>query len=749
MEGDEGEGPSKRLGLAPGEAVAARTVTALGRGGRSEVRVRVVGYHSLGWLEVTEDWGARVEAVVGGRRSNPEIDRRYNHLNRLVVAAAHNLAPEAPWDGICLATVRDESDAEELNSLLARWRPLVCVVAYPGTLSRKQLRPLLPPVAEWRAKYSTKMLKPRHQDLGGVTRAVRHVWHATRDQELGNSRQAALMTPPTYQRTLQTVLDDTAPCGQVEAFEMQSPDENSVIGRVWEGETSYPVYDAGGLAPDVDGRPLHERLLWVRAQTVWRKDAVVRRMLPYELLAMWDYEGKLESKRWSTSVMNKVISSRMGSPPAKILRAVAFPAFKFLHERCGARIQEDLSPRVGLRTVGKTAEVPTSVLEAKSGVGRAAATPDDAGIDLSIWAMPGETQEQAKARQGLRKLAVRGWAWLVQRDAERWLEAHPRASAQERRALDDCVRRARACSYWEWHRGSRIMWFRLPEEWQTLFREGPRMFRMGELPKGMTRNAPTPSRSAELEVRKKIFKLNYRGYTEVGFVDLVQPRFPVVKTMVDGEVTDIRVVWNSRSNGYNERIWAPGFNLPSWLDAENMVIKWLPCTVATYLEEGSPTHDYTRDRETFHRSEQGDIDVGEMFLNFSVHISERHALGVRCHKTDHREGAVEQETIRRFNRLHFGSRGSPYFAYQGQVILLDLCKGDRRDPDNPFHWERVHLNLPGARNYDCSLPRVLKLRSDGELACTEATYVDDIRVAGRKRRREGSLAKRACKRLKK
>ena len=57
--------------------------------------------------------------------------------------------------------------------------------------------------------------------------------------------------------------------------------------------------------------------------------------------------------------------------------------------------------------------------------------------------------------------------------------------------------------------GSWIMWFRLPLEWQALFRDGPWLFYKGPLPKGFTRNVPSSSREIEIGICKKIFKINY------------------------------------------------------------------------------------------------------------------------------------------------------------------------------------------------------------------------------------------------
>ena len=139
--------------------------------------------------------------------------------------------------------------------------------------------------------------------------------------------------------------------------------------------------------------------------------------------------------------------------------------------------------------------------------------------------MPNKTAEQAEARERLRKLAVIWWAYNVEMDAKQWLIDHPKHTKEDVAAIQDCIKRAKACSYWEWHRGSRIMWFRLPEEFQAFFRDGSKLFHVGPTPIGLTRNSPSESRAAEIEARKKIFKLSYQGYIETGFVDLVQGHF--------------------------------------------------------------------------------------------------------------------------------------------------------------------------------------------------------------------------------
>ncbi len=206
---------------------------------------------------------------------------------------------------------------------------------------------------------------------------------------------------------------------------------------------------------------------------------------------------------------------------------------------------------------------------------------------------------------------------------------------------------------------------------------------------------------------------------------MITQRFLVVKLKDDSVNLEIQVVWNSKSNGHNTTLWAPGFMLDDIGNVKEMVIKWLSVPMAIYLDAGSPPQDYTQPANAFVKSKQGDIDVGVMFNNFQTHPTERHALGV-CMIQTRREGEYEPHEFWRFCALHFGGRPSPHIACQSQRLILELAKGDRHDSKNPWQWETVHLNLPGDINYDQSMPRVMLLRQDEELATQEANYVDDI-----------------------
>ena len=163
-------------------------------------------------------------------------------------------------------------------------------------------------------------------------------------------------------------------------------------------------------------------------------------------------------------------------------------------------------------------------------------------------------------------------------------------------------------------------------------------------PQGYMKNMVAPSFEAELLTHVKMFKLWFNYYIDLDHTNLLIPRFIVPKVVdEDGTILDVRCVWDCKINGHNATLFAPSFMLPTALDAEDQVVKWLPMTVSEYLQQGSPQVDYTHLVNTFIKSTQGDIDVGQHFNNFRIHPTDQHTLGLRFTYTDNSEGAVEKE----------------------------------------------------------------------------------------------------------
>lgn len=223
----------------------------------------------------------------------------------------------------------DEDDCNLVAKLFEQWRPRVACLAFPPGRTRSQVLVRLP---EFDQAYTKKLLCPRHQNFGGVTTSKWTIAHISRHAPFQHKGSAPLMTTAPYKRPLQTALDDTKRPSYRGKFEACQGLPDSIAGYVKEreSEAAAVVYDAKGLAPDVGELPPDERLIWVLSESVWQKTRGIRRIDRTELLAIWDYEGKLESKHWKPHVLEEMIEARLASPPAKILRAVAHPVFEDL-----------------------------------------------------------------------------------------------------------------------------------------------------------------------------------------------------------------------------------------------------------------------------------------------------------------------------------------------------------------------------------------------------------------------------------
>jgi hypothetical protein len=133
---------------------------------------------------------------------------------------------------------------------------------------------------------------------------------------------------------------------------------------------------------------------------------------------------------------------------------------------------------------------------------------------------------------------------------------------------------------------------------------------------------------------------------------------------------------------------------------------------------------------------QCDLDIGEMFLNFLLHEELKRLSGVDIQygrSTDPQHAAWESERGGRWERWcrnWMGLADSPYRSIQWLIRLKFETYGDHTCQANPYHWDRVVLNLPGVKGYRPDLPWVMKLRWDGHLATEVYVYVDDGRVVG-------------------
>ena len=266
----------------------------------------------------------------------------------------------------------------------------------------------------------------------------------------------------------------------------------------------------------------------------------------------------------------------------------------------------------------------------------------------------------------------------------------------------------RPTSYMAWENGSSLAHWRWTDP--ILARDGELPFIRDVLPNN-NRKVKPPKAAHREPIYDKIKKYVDRNYLELVPTERV-------KNYIDyfaapkGE-SDIRLVLNGTSCGLNTAVWSSNFWLPS------------SKTMVRHLSYGYRVVD---------------MDIGEMFLNFPLHLSLWEYSGMdltpfrKLLQRDFPEKheLLEQERISGiWSRLWFGFTQSPELAAMMYYLAEEVIRGDHRELRNPLRWDRVTLNLVGADNYDPAMPNVYKWDAvNARLAGDVLSYVDDLRVVG-------------------
>ena len=186
------------------------------------------------------------------------------------------------------------------------------------------------------------------------------------------------------------------------------------------------------------------------------------------------------------------------------------------------------------------------------------------------------------------------------------------------------------------------------------------------------------------QVKAKVNEVRSRGYINTGGVKSTTGFFDVPK----GD-SDIRIVYDATKCGLNAVLWTPNFFLP---------------TIDSIL--------HNADDETWF----GDIDLGEMFLNYWLDEELCPYVGVDVTllgdlvklndgSFQFLEGVGKRKLWERWEQTLMGFQSSPYFCTQSFGWSEDFIRGDPNDHEkNPLAWSKVVLNLPGAKSYQPTKP---------------------------------------------
>ena len=225
----------------------------------------------------------------------------------------------------------------------------------------------------------------------------------------------------------------------------------------------------------------------------------------------------------------------------------------------------------------------------------------------------------------------------------------------------EALNRVGGSSFWNWDDGSSIFFWRWPKEIMQECRDGCNIFVKGRLPCYTRKQRMPPDPSDFAKVAAKIKVVRDKQYICKGSVKSLTSFFAVPK----GD-SDIRLVYDLSACGLNEALWAPSFWMPS---VDNVL------DVAT------------------HKSWFSDIDAGEMFLNYKMDQKIQPYAGVDV------SWAEEGKSLRweRWSRMAMGLVSSPFATTRIFAWAMEIIKGDRFDPKNPFAWDKVVINPSGIR----------------------------------------------------
>jgi hypothetical protein len=307
------------------------------------------------------------------------------------------------------------------------------------------------------------------------------------------------------------------------------------------------------------------------------------------------------------------------------------------------------------------------------------------------------------------KWLFRFWYKKVERDFVDWYRNTQHKAGSEtaiwNAGMQACVH-ARRASWWDWEGGSSIFFWRWPKNYQEEARSGVPPCFIGKPPTSMNAQPPYKDESTRQKVRAKLKKILMKGYISMAKsedVESLMYMFDVPK----GE-NDLRMVYDGSKSGLNEALWAPWFLLD---------------TVDAMMRGLRPNYWCA------------DNDYGEQFLNFNLHEDLQKYCGVDLAQLfpELRKEGAREGVLGMWRRNAMGLKPSPYNSVKGALRAKKIMLGNRKVKSNPFHWERVELNMPGDEGYDATKPWIMKLREDGSSATELRTYIDDLRTTAKDR----------------
>jgi hypothetical protein len=178
--------------------------------------------------------------------------------------------------------------------------------------------------------------------------------------------------------------------------------------------------------------------------------------------------------------------------------------------------------------------------------------------------VPDGDTEKIQALMLIRLFALRWWWRHTLKDFLTWFRSKYPIDHRTREYLKDlnagreCIKRCCDASWWDWSGGSRPLFWRWPQFYIPIIRDGLPPWIKGTMPR--YRVPQRIERDPELNrvIKNKLQKVREKGYIVPGNVLSLTSFFTVPKG--DG---DVRMVYDAMKSGLNDKLWAPWFLLPT------------------------------------------------------------------------------------------------------------------------------------------------------------------------------------------
>eukprot|EP00978_Attheya_sp_CCMP212_P013697 scaffold34407_cov34-Attheya_sp.AAC.5 len=288
--------------------------------------------------------------------------------------------------------------------------------------------------------------------------------------------------------------------------------------------SDWGVLGEGTLVPDPSSGSWP---VWMEMGMAFKKEWIIQPMSAEEHALIWDYPNLVPPKRRVGSALAQHgMRGCLDGPPGKVVRTVIFHVLEQTLSIWGTGREPTEVPvtiRVeGIDTGKSTARREVGGLEGKvDDRYLTVAQEDDAEVELEVWKVSGETEEGALARGVVCLFFHRVWRRRITREAAKW-RLHAKGWQKRDRERSGGWTCERRCDC-----GTR------PQSLHGLDR---------------TRSQNQKWSSVLCGGGVKVC-----GAVSVSFWG------PPKAVDNDGKLMDIRCMWDSKKNGHNQTLWAPGF----------------------------------------------------------------------------------------------------------------------------------------------------------------------------------------------